>query len=903
MNSKRLLTLLLVFCMVFSVLSPAAGAIGVASENSVTEQGKNTSTGNWFNDLLVSAGEALGLKTLRDDQSHVINRDKLNYINGQWTATSADGVSVVLTDAELPEDIQALRKAAEHYAALDVVYAFVTLEADPTAEQYSSILDVPASMTNNLTAQQNALIAEIEAKVLGGRDLKVVSQFTYLTNSVVIAVEFGKLEEIADVSGVKAVFLNPVFEACKTTDTVYPATESSSQMTNVASVWQELGYTGAGMTIAILDTGVDLDHPSFAADPAGASWNVEWLQEMLDSQDLNLEKLSGKKITAEDLFYSSKIPFAFNYATGTTNVLHNDQLGDHGTHVAGIAAANKLESTEVVGMAPDAQIIAMKVFSPQGGAGMETIVAALEDCMKLGVDVANLSLGSAAGFSESDVEEIDAIFRRISETDLIVDVAAGNEGTSAYGSMYGYNMQLTDHIENGTMASPATYANSMAIGSVDNKLVATDCFRLADGTGIAYMYSVEYIYGQITYTLSSLHGLGELEYVVLDGVGKVEEFYDAEGMSIVAGKVAVIPRGEITFGEKIANAEYAGAVAAIIWNADDSDIFSFGMTTAMTDPDGNSIIPGIPVGLITHSDGQKMADAETKTMYIPDDYMFREDPAGGQMSSFSCWGTTSDLRLVPDIAGVGGSVFSCYDGGYYGVMSGTSMACPQVAGVTALVVQYLKETFPDATEAEMRVLVDSLLMSTAVTVIDQDTSVEASPRQQGAGLVDALAAITSQAYLTVEGSARPKAELKDNANGEFSFTFTVHNFSNAEKTYALRSSLLCEDYITDEEFPGLYFMAEEDRGLDNSAVTFSSETVTVAAGGTAEVTVTIKLTEADKTWIDTYFPNGNYVEGFVYLEGEDEVTLSVPFMGGRLWLHHRQPVSPLSVHQPGRERL
>jgi len=74
-------------------------------------------------------------------------------------------------------------------------------------------------------------------------------------------------------------------------------------------------------------------------------------------------------------------------------------------------------------------------------------------------------------------------------------------------------------------------------------------------------------------------------------------------------------------------------------------------------------------------------------------------------------------------------------------------------------------------------------------------------------------------------------------------------------------------------------MAEYDRALDNSAVTFSADTVTVEAGVSAEVTVTIALTEEDKTWIETYFPNGNYVEGFIYLEGENEVTLSLPFLG------------------------
>ena len=876
MTIKRTLALLLTLCLIFSVMSPAAAAVQSVPAQTV-QQGKEAKPGNAFKDRLNAVGEALGIKTLRDEQPETIDREDMSFKNGKWTATISDGTTIDLTEAQLPEDVQALRKVANQYSAEDMVYVFVTLEAAPAVETYSSIHDVPNSLTTQLLQQQENVIASIEKNVLGNKELNVVSQFTYLTNSIVVETQFGNLEAIAAMPGVKSVFISPVYYPCETSDVVYPATESSTLMSDVAAVWQDLGYTGEGMTIAILDTGLDLDHPSFAADPVGAAWDAEWLQEMLDTYDLRLEELYGEEITAEDLYYSAKVPFAFNYASGTTDVLHDYINGDHGSHVAGISAANKVEGTGVVGMAPDAQIIAMKVFGPSGGASMYSIIEALQDCMILGVDVVNMSLGSPAGFTDTDVEEIDSIFQRIAESDMIVDVAAGNEGTSSYGSTWGYNMQLTQHIENGTMSSPATYANSLAVGSVDNNLVPADYFKLADGTKVFYQHSVEVLMEYTDIALDNLVDAGELEYVMVPNLGNAEDFYDENGYSIVAGKIAVVSRGEITFGEKCANAEAAGALAVMIWDNVSEDIFSFGMTTTYTGEDGTETIPGIPAVLITLEDGQAMADAETKTITVPSDFAYRVDANGGQMSSFSCWGTTSDLRLMPDISGVGGNVYSCYDDGQYGLMSGTSMATPQVAGVTALVLQYLKEQFPDATEAEIRVLVDSLMMSTAVAVIaDSENNVEASPRQQGAGLVNAYNAISAKAYLSVEGSERPKAELKDNVNGEFSFTFTVHNFSNAEKTYNLRASLLCEDYI---DYYGYYMLAEQDKALDNSAVTFSSDTVTVAAGGTAEVTVTIKLTDADKEWINTYFPSGNYVEGFVYLEGEGEVTLSLPFMG------------------------
>ena len=877
MKSKRLLTLVLAFCLVFGALSPAAGAVEFAPADSVSnvQQGESATKGNWLRDFLVSVGELLGIRTLRDDQKEVLNKDNLAFVNGKWVATTSNGATIELTDAQLPKHIQDLREAAAQYDALDVVYAFVVLEGDPTAELYSSIKEVPANVTEKLNAQQNNLISRIEKEILDGKKLDIVSRFTHLTNSVVVSTQFGNLEAIAGLKGVKSVFLSPVYKPCETTETLLPATTSSTVMTNVATVWQDLGYTGEGMTIAILDTGLDLDHPSFAADPEGASWTVEWLQEMLDTNDLQAEALYGGNLTAEDLYYNAKVPFAFNYAMHTTNVSHNDGLGDHGTHVAGIAAANDLEGSNVVGMAPNAQIIVMKVFNSQtGGANTFDLIHAIEDCMIMGVDVANASLGSPAGFSQSEIEEIDAIFNRIAESDLIFDVAAGNERTSTYGSSFGPYQMPTVNIDNGTVASPATYANTMVVGSVDNDMVPASYIRLADGTKVFYMACAEYHYGYIPYSLEILADQ-DLEYVIVPGLGEETDFYAEDGTSIVDGKVAVISRGEITFATKADNAEKAGAVGVLIWDNITEDIFTFGMSVSKED----GTYPNIPVVLISLEDGQTMADAADKAMIVSTDYAFRPDANGGQMSSFSSWGVSPDLRLLPDLSGIGGNVFSCYDGGMYGIMSGTSMACPQVAGVTALVLQYLQEKFPDADNAQMRVMAESLLMSTAVPVIDNTSGVEASPRQQGAGLVDALNAITAEAYLTVEGNNHAKAELGDNAEGVFSFTFTVNNFSDRTKTYNLTSSLLCEDAIEDATMPGLYYIAEHDRALDNSAVTFSQNNVTVEAGGSATVTVTINLTEADKTWIETCFPSGNYVEGFVYLTGEGEVTLSLPFMG------------------------
>jgi len=887
MQSKKILTLLLVVCMVFSFATPAAAVMAGSETIGAAAQTEGNAKDNAASESDDAPYE--GGLTLRDNEDYivgssaaqngVINESGLVAGTGSWNAQISDSdVSVDLMNPTLPSFVEELKEATKEYAADDKVTIFVVLEDRPLVDSYSSIRDVPALEIDKIEQAQDFVIQSIREDVLEGDEPTIIGQFNYLTNAIVMEAKVADLEAIAMVDGVKTVFISPVFYPCEAT--MDPATVSSGQLTGVSAVWETegLGYTGEGMTIAILDTGLDLDHPSFAAAPAGAFLSKEDIATMLSTYELTAEELYNGTLTADKIYYNEKVPFAFNYATGTTNVLHNDANGDHGTHVAGISAANAVEGTGVVGMAPDAQIIVMKVFSPTGGAGMYHILYALEDCMMMGVDVANLSLGSPAGFTATGVEFVDEIFQSISTTDLIVDIAAGNEGTSAYGSLWGNHLNTTENIDTATISSPATYANAMSVGSVDNSYVVSPYFSVGEEK-IFYQSTYDYLAGLTSQDLYNLAGQ-ELEYVIVPGLGEVSDFENLD----VNGKVAVVKRGTTTFLEKVTNAMNAGAAAVLIWNNNPSeDIFSFYVKLS---DDNNQNCPEIPVALITVEGGQMMADAETKVMSVSEGGALRADPNGGQMSSFSSWGVSPDLSLLPDISGVGGNIYSCYDGGQYGLMSGTSMATPQVAGVTALVLQYIREQFPDASIAQIRTLADSLMMSTAIPVVDGRTNAEASPRQQGAGLVNAIGAVTSEAYMTVNGG-RPKAELGDNANGTFSFTFDVHNFSDADKTYLFDASLLCENFI---ETAGVKFMAEYEHALDASGISISSNNpyvvgddtgIIVAADTTETVTVSINLTAADKAWIEANFPNGNYIEGYIYLNTLDElgVSMSLPFLG------------------------
>ena len=874
MRSKRLLSLLLAFVLVLGAVSPAVSATTAGKDTVIgseevktTESAKNKAS-SFENDRLVSGTESNGALNLRDNAGYIpkVEETEFTQENGMWVANPYEGEkpqSMLLN--ETPDTIKELKAAAEYYSNEDIVTAFVVMEDKPLADRYKSILNVPWLDEEALLKLQNNIIAMIEKNILAGAELDVRYQFTYLTNAFSIQTAFGNLPEIAQMDGVKSVYLMPVYEACTTSA---PNATSSGVMTGVPNVWESLNYRGEGMKIAIVDTGLDLDHPSFAQHDdfviTEDSLTVEDIDAVL--KDLNAYALRGT-VTGKTLYRSAKVPFAFNYVDESLTADHStDNQGDHGTHVAGIAAANdNVAGTGVVGMAPEAQLIIMKVFGANGGAYTDDIIAALEDAMTLGCDVANLSLGAAAGFT-SENPEVDAIYERIANQDMVVCISAGNEGTSSYDNMWGTDMNTTSNPDVAAVGSPGTYANALTVASVENAVVMTPYFTVGDKS---VFYMDPYMFYVAMPDIIEWYG-DTFEYVVIDGLGYEEDFYDEEGNSLVEGKIAIIKRGDLAFSDKIFNAEYAGAVAAIIWNNVEDDIFRFGMQIS---PDGETY-PGIPACLITLADGQMMADAEEKFMTLSKDSGPRASAAGGQMSAFSSWGAAPDLTLEPDIAGVGGNVYSCYDGGSYGLMSGTSMSAPQVAGVTALVKQYLKEKFPDAAAGELRTMAEALMMSNAEVIISAESGIEASPRQQGAGLVNAAAAVTSEAYLTVNGD-KPKASLGDSASGKYSFSFEIHNFGAEDKTYTLDSSVLTEAVA---DGGGIYFMYGIEMELD-AKVSFDKSEVTVPAGKSVKVNATITLTAEDKAFFDAVYPNGGYVEGYVYLESLDAASLNLPFLG------------------------
>ena len=187
-------------------------------------------------------------------------------------------------------------------------------------------------------------------------DLQVDYYYSVALSGVAVTTTYGNLEELEEIRGVKEVLLSTVYESPKADDT--------NVINGAADAWESTGYTGKGSKVAIIDTGLDLAHPNFQGGNGFETTDTSLTREGIKSKlgELNASaRLEG--VSADQLYRSEKVPFAFNYIDASLRIDHNDSNGsDHGTHVAGIAAANRIDSTDICGVAPDAQIVVMKVF-------------------------------------------------------------------------------------------------------------------------------------------------------------------------------------------------------------------------------------------------------------------------------------------------------------------------------------------------------------------------------------------------------------------------------------------------------------------------------------------------------------------------------------------------------------
>ena len=727
-------------------------------------------------------------------------------------------------------------------------------------------------------ASREGAISEINEAVSAlypGMQAQVEREYDNVMSGFALKAPVGALDAIRRAPGVQAAFLE---REGRVSDVATPDAEGGVESTQTGGQdpanlsahlmmhVDQVAQKGEGKVIAVIDTGVDMTHPAFTGELAGTPPLTPQKVAAMTSQ-------LGEGKTG--VYVSQKFPFAYDYADGDNDASPaKTPYASHGTHVAGIAAGN---ADKIVGTAPNTQVIVAKVTRSEDDALLDSaLLASLDDMLVLHPDVINLSLGWTAGM-DSEADSVYAtVYKKLQEAGITVNAASGNAFSTGYGNNSGKGLPYASDPDSSVMDEPATYSSVVAVASVENALLR-NAFTV-NGKDIGYQRA-RGLNGEKVAFFSDLPA-GTYEYV--DAGFASEE--DAAALKAkypdgLAGKIALVSRGNMTYQKKVENLYDLKPAGIVVYNN-----VSVGSLIAM-----NLTTQDMPAAFISQADGQAMLDAPERTLTIAEGQVLPQSTVY-EASEFSAWGVSPDLRLKPEIAAPGGEVFSSIPGGAYEQSSGTSMATPQMAGVSTIVLERVQNDplFASMSARQKADVVQNLIMGTARPLTDaaQTTGALYSPRKQGAGLVDALAATTSSVYPTVVGApeqSRPKADLGDGTKG-WHFDVTLHNLSGTAATYELSSQALSE--IVDGGFFTQHSSDWRGKGVEitySGAASASAEgaTVTVPASGEATVGIDVAPGSEFASYVAENTPNGTFLDGFVRFASRtaSQPDLAVPYLG------------------------
>ncbi|PVF93857.1 subtilisin-like protein [Serendipita vermifera] len=614
-----------------------------------------------------------------------------------------------------------------------------------------------------------------------------------------------KLAEIAGVISISPVMIhprpNPVYQHSiigPDDPNIPPDTQSTHVMCGVDKLHAE-GRFGAGIKIGILDTGFDYKHPSL-----GGCFGP------------GCKFASGYDFVGDD------------YTGGNKPVPDDDPMdcGGHGTHVAGIIGTNPGNMYNISGVAYKAELAGYRVFGCDGGVADDVLLAAITRAYNEGCNVITMSLGGTSGWTTTPSGVISS---RAAKFGRIVTIAAGNSGDA--GMWYA--------------SSPGTGIDVISVGSVDNTMTPIQHAKVSDHDDIVYY---------------SLRPLNFTEALPVYPISKTVVANDAcnplpADTPDLSGYVVLIRRGTCAFADKLANVAAKGARVALIYNDDRVP------TSIASDP--------IPAAMISAADGAYLLN-----QYIsgsPPIISFPQtggngeapNPNGGLMSSFSSFGPTYDAYMKPALAAPGGGILSTLplDQGSWGIASGTSMATPYVAGVSALLLEAKGNIITVARSARD-------LLQTTANVIPQDRKDSAllhTAAVQGAGLIDAYKMVHYQTTVSPG-----QLLLNDTANFNGRHLIKVTNGSNKKQTYTLShkpagtAQSLRTGSIQQNTYP-------VPLTADAASVSMP-QSITIRAGETRSFEVNILPPDIDPSTIPVY-------SGYIEVASQSGEVLTITYLG------------------------
>lgn len=791
--------------------------------------------------------------------------------------------------------------------------------------------DIENISADEAIKKQDAIVKKIQNSV--NKNATKDRNFSLLTNAVVINASKEDVEAIREIPGVKYVTENGthVVKMSRGSNgmsidlTSYKAGASEIDLTQNASAITmhkpDNTNDGEGTLIAVLDNEFYLrgkykdasgttqpayNHVTFTALPSGTKQRLTFNKVKDLAVDLGIKQTSKTPGEEGSLYFNTKVPYYYDYAGdsytgndyGAVSDFNVESTVDlHGSHVSSIAAGN---DPDYKGIAPKAQLALMKVFtdvhaSPAsdaanlgsyGSFNEVGFIQALEDCIKIGVDAINVSIGSdLADFEQGSISQ--RTLQKISDHGILAAISAGNGGKGSYAFTGGYGYWTRDVVETGIMGSFANnastmsiaagqpewtfYENSLRIGDSDEVVPFDDQIVNRDGST---SYDEEHKLHELIQDVPDVdvdpteaEQARNVDYVYVKGFGQEKDYKNLTDEKDPAGKIVIVNRGKINFSEKLSTAINHNAAGLIIINNDPTDTsFNFRCDFGTTSVD-------IPVAVVLFRD-KPLFDANPYGTFKIKKNTPSINKLAYTVSDFSTDGPTYDLDLKPEITTPGSNIkgavwpqnkkerinskYSSYE--YF---DGTSMAAPNYEGAIAVLLSKVTAgTASDSEIAEFKKSIDMKFMSTANPMTDVEPNGEnqvktlISPRMQGAGMVDLEKAYATDVYLAgkdCNGNElnRSKILLRNNediANGKVKLGFTAYNDGDVARSYDVKFNVMrpasaeCNKVLTSDYHDPVEY--DDVRNIPGFKFYSPEEEKVIYAEGNASYKDVIKISKA-----------------------------------------------------------
>jgi minor extracellular serine protease Vpr len=581
-------------------------------------------------------------------------------------------------------------------ATQDTSSALVQLNAEPLATYVKTKppqgkkIDFSSNDVKSYRAQLSALRNDYKAWLRANvPQAKITGEFDISLNAVAVQLNGATLPQIS---------ATPMVKRAEYEGLYHPTiADPDLALISATQAWAASGgaaNAGAGIKVAIVDTGIDITHPCFS--DAGYAAATQYGD----------KKFTNNKVVAAKVF-NNKTPSQHYTA---------EALQEHGTHVSGTVACN-FETPATVqgvtipykmsGVAPRALLGNYNVFPGDVlDARSEDIMNALEAAYADGFDVANMSLGGGAhGMQDLLTVAVD----NLDQANMVVAVAAGNSGPGLF-----------------TVESPGSAARALAAGASSVPHFVGAPVTVAGHTYGAATGEFEIVSADLTAPLGVVAG-------TINGLSNACTALPAGSLT---GKIALISRGTCTFSQKILAAQTAGAIAVLVANNVAGD------PVAMAS-DGTPNQPTVPAYMVSVADVPALVAANGAATTIGASLSYFLTTNADIMAGFSSQGPTDvDFRVKPDVVAPGVNVLSSIPHAFcdappcFAFFQGTSMATPHLAGSAAVV----RGQHPDWSAAEIR----SSIVNTAdrgVLKNYQTGKVETNINITGSGRENLLSAV------------------------------------------------------------------------------------------------------------------------------------------------------------------